>query len=158
MHTEYILGQVNFIRQAFHMSVTPPYQLFADAVLLVHFAFVVFVVGGLAFIFVGYLRDWRWAHSPWFRFTHLATIMVVVAQGWLGAECPLTTLEMWLRTKARETTYSGSFIEHWLQTLLYFEAPAWVFSLVYTLFGLIVLATWWYVPPKFNGRIRKEDA
>lgn len=140
------------------MSVTPPYQLLADAVMLVHFAVVVFVVGGLAFIVVGNLRDWRRANSLWFRITHLAAIALVVAQGWLGAECPLTTLEMWLRTRARDTTYSGSFIEHWLQALLYYEAPAWVFSLVYTLFGLIVLVAWWYFPPRINRRIRKEDA
>ena len=140
------------------MSVTPPYQLFADAVLFVHVALVMFVVGGLAFIVVGNLRDWRWANSLWFRFAHLATIAVVVAQGWLGAVCPLTVFEMWLRTRARETTYSGGFIEHWLQALLYYEAPAWVFSLVYTLFGLIVLVTWWYFPPRFDQRIPKEDA
>ena len=140
------------------MNVTPPYQLLADAVMLVHFAIVVFVVGGLAFIVVGHLRDWRWAHSLWFRIAHLAAIAVVVAQAWLGAVCPLTSLEMWLRTKARETTYSGSFIDHWLQNLLYYEAPTWVFTLVYTLFGLIVLATWWCFPPRLNRRIRKKDA
>ena len=131
------------------------YQLLADAVLFVHFAFVVFVVGGLAFIIVGHVRDWRWAKSLWFRLAHLAAIAVVVVQTWLGAACPLTTFEMWLRAKAREATYSGDFIEHWLQSLLYYEAPTWVFTLAYTLFGLIVAATWWYVPPRFNRRIRK---
>lgn len=137
------------------MSISPPYQLFADAVLFVHFAVVVFVVGGFAFIVAGYLRDWRWARSMGFRLAHLVAIAVVVAQSWLGAVCPLTTLEMWLRVKARETSYSGSFIEHWLQVLLYYEAPAWVFTLVYTLFGLIVAVSWWYFPPRLNRRIRK---
>jgi hypothetical protein len=137
------------------VSVTLPYPLLANAVLFVHFAFVVFVVGGLAFIIVGHVRDWRWAKSLWFRLAHLAAIAVVVVQTWLGAACPLTTLEMWLRAKAREATYSGDFIEHWLHSLLYYEAPTWVFTLAYTLFGLIVAATWWYVPPRFNRRIRK---
>ena len=140
------------------MSVALPYPLLADAVLFLHFAFVVFVVGGLAFIIVGHVRDWRRAKSLWFRLAHLAAIAVVVVQTWLGAACPLTTFEMWLRAKAREATYSGDFIEHWLQSLLYYEAPTWVFTLAYTLFGLIVAATWWYVPPRFNRRIRKEDA
>lgn len=137
------------------MRVTLPYPLLADAVLFVHFAFVVFVVGGLAFIIMGHVRDWRWAKSLWFRLAHLAAIAVVVVQTWLGAACPLTTFEMWLRAKAREATYSGDFIEHWLHSLLYYEAPTWVFTLAYTLFGLIVAATWWYVPPRFNRRIRK---
>ena len=140
------------------MSDTPLYPLLADAVLFVHLAIVVFVVGGLAFIVVGNLRNWRWANSLWFRLAHLAAIVVVVAQSWLGAVCPLTTLEMWLRTKARETTYSGGFIEYWFQNLLYYEAPTWVFTLTYTLFGLIVAATWWYFPPRFKRRIHKEDA
>ena len=132
------------------------YQLLADAVLFVHLAIVVFIVGGFAFIVAGNLRGWRWVNALWFRLAHLAAITVVVAQGWLGAACPLTTLEMWLRARARETTYAGSFIEYWLQNLLYYEAPTWVFSLAYTLFGLIVAAAWWYFPPRFNRRSRKE--
>ncbi|MDO9008959.1 MAG: DUF2784 family protein, partial [Thiobacillus sp.] len=54
------------------MSFIPPYQLLADAVLFVHLAFVVFVVGGLVFIVVGNWRDWRWVRSLWFRLAHLA--------------------------------------------------------------------------------------
>ena len=52
--------------------------------------------------------------------------------------CPLTTLEMWLRSQARGSTYAGNFIEHWLQALLFWQAPPWVFTAVYTLFGLAV--------------------
>jgi hypothetical protein len=77
---------------------------------------------------------------------------VVVAQAWLGVICPLTTLEMWLREKAGEATYAGSFVEHWLQDLLYYEAPPWVFVAAYSAFGLLVLATWWYFPPKSKHR------
>jgi len=140
------------------VSIALPYQLLADAVLVVHLALVVFVVGGLAFIVAGNMRGWRWVNYLWFRLAHLIAIAVVVAQAWLGAACPLTTLEIWLRAMAREATYSGSFIEYWLQRWLYYEAPAWMFTLVYTLFGLIVAATWWFVPPRFNRRIRKDDA
>ena len=74
-------------------------------------------------------------------------LAVVVAQAWLGAVCPLTSLEMWLRANARAATYRGSFIEHWLQRILYYEAPDWAFALVYTLFGLLVAVTWWRFPP-----------
>ena len=130
------------------MNHTLPYQFLADGVLSVHFAIVLFVVGGLVFIVVGAFRGWRLVGRLWFRLAHLAAIAVVVAQAWFGAVCPLTTLEMWLRAKAQATTYSGSFIEHWLQRLLYYEAPPWVFTLAYSLFGLAVLATWWCFPPK----------
>jgi hypothetical protein len=127
-------------------------QLLADAVLALHFAVVVFVIGALVFIIAGAPRGWRLALSPGFRLAHLAAIAVVVAQAWLGQVCPLTTLEMWLRAKARATTYSGSFIEHWIARLLYWDAPGWVFTLAYSVFGLVVLATWWIFPPRRDRR------
>lgn len=130
------------------------YQLLADAVLVLHVAVVMFVVGGLVMILVGNLHAWRWVNALGFRVAHLATIAVVVVEGWLGAVCPLTTLEMRLRIKAGAPVYAGSFIEHWLQRILYFEAPAWVFMVVYSLFGVIVLATWWYFPPRTKRRER----
>jgi polyferredoxin len=134
------------------------YQLLADVVLSVHVALVLFVVGGLVHILIGNLRSWRWVNALWFRLTHLAAVAVVVAEAWLGAVCPLTTLEIWLRGRARATTYDGSFIEHWLQRILYYEAPAWVFTVVYSLFGLTVVAVWWYFPPHFNRRAPRPDA
>lgn len=134
-----------------------PYQLLADAVLSLHVAIVAFVVGSLVLIIVGNLRTWRWVNALWFRLTHLAAIGVVVAEAWFGVACPLTSLEMSLREKARATTYAGSFIEYWLQRILYYDAPTWVFTVGYSLFGLAVAATWWYFPPRFNRRGHKTD-
>jgi hypothetical protein len=123
------------------------YQVLADVVLLLHFSIVAFVVGGLCLTIIGNVCAWRWVNGLWFRLAHLAAIAVVVAQAWFGATCPLTSLEMWLRAQAHAITYSGSFIEHWVQRLLYYEAPSWVFTLGYSLFGLLVAATWWRFPP-----------
>jgi len=125
-----------------------PYLLLADAVLALHFSLVAFVVGGLVLILVGNLRGWRWVSSWWFRLAHLATIGVVAAQAWLGVTCPLTTLEMWLREQAGAGAYRGSFIAHWVQRLIYYEAPQWIFTLVYTVFSLLVAAAWRRFPPK----------
>ncbi|MET0916895.1 MAG: DUF2784 domain-containing protein [Burkholderiales bacterium] len=136
----------------------PPYQLLADVVLSLHVAIVVFVGGGLVLIIVGNLCAWHWVNVLWFRLAHLAAIAIVVAEAWFGAVCPLTSLEMWLRAKARATTYAGTFIEHWLQRILYYEAPAWVFTLGYTIFALIVVATWWYFPPRSTRRAHEVDA
>lgn len=135
-----------------------PYQLFADVVLSMHFAVVVFVVGGLVLIIAGNVRGWLWVNAPWFRAAHLGAIGVVAAEAWFGVTCPLTTLEIWLRTKAGATTYSVSFIEHWLQRLLYYDAPSWVFVLGYSVFSLFVLAAWWYFPPRSRSHRNEVGA
>jgi hypothetical protein len=125
-----------------------PYLLVADAVLLLHVLFVVFVVAGLVLILAGRLMSWAWVRNWWFRVTHLAAIGVVVLQSWLGVICPLTKLEMALRERAGDTTYAGGFVSHWLETILYYRAPAWVFAAVYTAFGAMVLLSWFWVPPR----------
>jgi hypothetical protein len=134
-----------------------PYQLLANAVLLLHIAIVLFVVGGLVLIVVGNLRGWRAVNSLWFRLVHVGTIGIVVAESWWGIECPLTTLEMWLRAQARVSTYSGDFIEHWLQSVLFWNAPPWVFTMAYSVFGLAVVAVWWGFPPKRKVRPARHD-
>jgi hypothetical protein len=127
------------------------YRSFADVVLVVHVGIVVFVVGGLVLLVVGNLRGWRFVNDWWFRLAHLAAIAIVVAQAWLGIVCPLTTLESWLRGRAGEAAYEAGFIEYWLQRVLYYDAPAWVFTAGYTLFGLAVAACWWRFPPRRRG-------
>lgn len=136
-----------------------PYQLFADLVLVLHFLVVIFVVGGLVIVLVGNLRQWAWVNSFGYRMTHLIAIGVVVVQAWLGRLCPLTVLEVWLREHAGEVTYSESFIEHWVQRLLYYEGPFWIFTLAYTVFGLLVIAAWLFFPPQRKSFLHlKGDA
>ena len=129
------------------------YRIAADLLLFLHVGFVMFVVAGLVLILCGAWRGWQWVRNPWFRAAHVACIGVVVMQAWLGRICPLTTWEMALREKAGDATYTGGFVAHWLQALLYFEAPLWVFGLVYTAFGLLVVVSWWLVRPRpFSAR------
>jgi hypothetical protein len=123
------------------------YGLLADAVLVLHFGIVLFIVGGLVAIVLGNWRGWRWVNRLWFRIAHLAAIAVVVLQAWLGAMCPLTTLESWLRVRSGSSPYTRSFIETWLHELIFYDAPTWVFTLVYTIFGLVVLGSWRWFPP-----------
>ena len=133
------------------------YRLAADLVLYLHVAFVVFVVAGLLLIVAGCFTGWQWIRNGWFRLAHLAAIIIVVLQAWLGVLCPLTTLEMWLRNKAGDAVYPGAFIAHWVEQFLYYDAPAWVFTLCYTAFGLLVAATWIWVRPR-PLTTRKGDA
>ena len=138
------------------MTAELPYRLAADAVLVLHVLFVAFVVLGLAFVYLGACLGWRAVRNCRFRVLHLICIGIVVLQAWVGVICPLTTWEMLLRERAGEVTYAGSFIAHWLQSLLYYQAPAWVFTLIYTAFGGLVLLSWWLLPPDCR-RDRREQ-
>jgi Protein of Unknown function (DUF2784) len=124
------------------------YTTLADLVLFSHIAIVMFVVGGLVLVVVGNVAGWRWVNGRLFRYAHLAAIAVVVVQSWLGITCPLTTLESWLREQAGASAYATGFIQYWVQYFLFYQAPEWVFTLVYSGFGLLVAATWWFFPPK----------
>lgn len=124
------------------------YAIAADLLLLLHVCIVVFIVLGLIFILIGKKANWSWVRNPWFRLAHLLAIGMVVVQSWAGEVCPLTIWEMTLRSKAGDATYTGSFIAHWLEVILYYRAPPWVFTLVYTLFGLLVFVSWFWVRPR----------
>ena len=124
------------------------YLVAADATLFIHASFVGFVVFGLILVFVGKLFSWSWVRNRRFRIIHLAAIGIVVLQSWFSVICPLTLWEMELRDRAGDVTYPGSFVAHWLETLLYYRAPEWVFILLYTLFGALVVSSWFWVRPR----------
>ncbi len=140
------------------MDSSTVYLLAADAILLLHVLFVVFVVLALVLIFVGKALAWSWVRNPWFRLSHLIATSVVVVQSWLRVICPLTTIEMAIRTRANDTIYSGSFISHWLETILYYQAPPWVFIVCYTVFGALVVVSWFWVHPRHFAKLTNSDA
>lgn len=120
----------------------------ADITVTLHAAYVLFVVGGQAFVLIGWARGWRAARNFTFRLLHLASIGFVVIESWLGARCPLTVLENHLRQVAGGSPMDISFVGYWLRHLLFYSAPEWVFMLVYTLFAAAVITTWLLYPPR----------
>ena len=119
----------------------------ADVILLLHVLFVGFVVLGLALIAAGGLSGWSWVRNPWFRLVHVVAIGIVVVQSWFGAICPLTIWEMALRSQAEGATYTGTSISYWLGRMLYYQAPPWIFVVIYTVFGALVVACLFWVRP-----------
>ncbi len=118
------------------------YSLMADAILIIHFAIVVFVVFGFMLIVTGLLARWSWVHNSIFRMAHLAAVGLVVLQAWLGQLCPLTIWENELRRRAGQSGYSETFVEHWLHDILFYQAEPWVFTTIYTCFGALVVLVW----------------
>jgi hypothetical protein len=130
----------------------PPSQaaLLADVVLVLHIAYVATVVFGLVAIWIGWLRGWRWVRNPWIRGGHLAMIAVVVAESWLGIICPLTTWEWHWRHAAGQSPGDAGPLAPWLHPLLFFDAPWWLFTTCYTLFGGLVLLSFVVIRPRWR--------
>ena len=127
------------------------YGLLADTLLVIHFAFVIFVVVGFTLILLGLLARWSWVHNRIFRIAHLAAIGIVVLQAWFGQICPLTLWENKLRHLAGQSAYAETFVEHWLHEVLFYEAEPWIFTTIYTAFGALVVLVW------FLDRRAKKD-
>jgi Protein of Unknown function (DUF2784) len=116
--------------------------LLADFVLVVHFAFVLFVVGGLALTWAGAAAGWSWVRNLRFRVAHLAVL--VAAEALADIWCPLTLWEAQLRGGSAEK----SFVAHWIHRILYYDFPEWVFTAAYVVFAAAVGATWYWVRPQ----------
>jgi len=118
--------------------------MIADLLVVVHFAIVLFIVGGLVAVWAGAPLGWRWVRNPAFRYLHLAAIAFVAAEALFGIACPLTVWEDLLRGGARP----DSFIGRWVRRLMFYEAPEWVFTIAYVAWALATLATLRLVPPR----------
>ena len=129
-------------------------SLLADLILVAHFAFVLFVVGGLGVIWAGAMRGWDWVRDLRFRLAHLAAIVFVAGESLAGAWCPLTVWEDALRGRAEDK----SFIARWIHRAMFYDFPERVFTIAYCAFAAAVIATWWWIRP-LPGRkgARPED-
>jgi uncharacterized protein DUF2784 len=116
----------------------------ADAILVAHFAYVLFVVGGLLLIWLGCAAGWRWVRNWWFRVLHLAAISLVAVEAVIGLACPLTVIEDVLRPGAASRQ---GFVERWIHALMFFDWPAWVFTSAYLAFTAAVAVTFAVLPP-----------
>lgn len=127
--------------------------LAADAILLLHFAIVIFITSGLPAIWIGAARGWRWVRNRVFRLAHLAAIVFVALESLAGVWCPLTVWEHALRGNSTQAS-EKSFVAHWVHRVMFYQFPEWVFTIAYVAFTLAVAATWWLVPP--HSRARKK--
>jgi hypothetical protein len=123
-------------------------DVLADAILALHAGIVAFIVLGTFAIAIGGRLGWQCVRNRTFRIGHLALMVFIALQAWLGQLCPLTVWEQALRNRAGQATYGESFIQHWLSRIIFFEAPWWSFVAAYTAFAALVVACWWWVPPR----------
>jgi Protein of Unknown function (DUF2784) len=132
-------------------------RILADLIVIFHVAYVSFVVFGLLAILAGIVFRWGWVRNIWFRVIHLTMIAIVVGEAVAGVPCPLTIWENQFRIQAGQTNYPGDFLGYWAHRLLFYRAEPWVFTLIYALFGLAVLAAFVLAPPRLGRRNAPGD-
>ncbi len=117
-------------------------SFWADVVLLIHFSFVLFIVGGLLLIWLGAALSWRWVRNAKFRILHAAAMLFVAAESIIGVACPLTVWE----NSLRGTNTESGFIQLWVSRLLFYDLPNWVFTTIYLGVAAAILLTFLSVP------------
>jgi Protein of Unknown function (DUF2784) len=109
------------------------------------------VLLGFAAILIGAAAQWQWVRNFYFRVAHFAMVLLVCVEAMSGSTCPLTSLESALRLRGSEAGYPRDFIGYWLDRLIFYDAPAWVFLAAYFTFGMLVLLTFWIVPVRLRS-------
>lgn len=125
------------------------YGLTADAIVVFHFCYVLFAVGGELFILLGWLLHWRWVRNLAFRIVHLVSVVVVAVEALIGVLCPLTEWEYRLRLLAGQTVEEEiPFMARLVRRIIFYDFPTWVFTITYIFFALLVAATFLLAPPR----------
>ena len=124
--------------------------MLADIIVVLHLLIVLFVLAGVPLVFLGRARHWAWVRDWRWRVLHLVAIATIAAESIFGIDCPLTVWE----DKLRGQQTSVGFIERGVDRILFYDAPAWVFTACYVAFAVLVVITWLAVPPTKSPRTR----
>lgn len=134
------------------------YGLFADIIVVFHLLYVVFAVGGQAAILVGWPLKREFIRNASFRVAHLAAVGLVAAEAVMDVSCPLTVWEYNLRQLGGQFVHRDiSFIARLARMVLFFDLPEWSFRVLHIVFGVVVLATFILIPPRFGGKKSSLD-
>ena len=118
-------------------------ESFAVLVLAVHLAVIAFNLFGLVAIPLGAWRGWAFVRVRWWRALHLASLAVVALQAMLGRACFLT---IW-QGDLSSTAHVQPMIAGWMNQLIYWPLPLWVFAAAYVVVFVYVIALWIWVRP-----------
>jgi hypothetical protein len=119
----------------------------AGLVLAIHLAVILFNLFGLVAIPLGAWRGWRFVHVLWWRALHLLVLAVVALQAVLDRVCLLTTWQGDLLRMAGAAASDAPLIERWVNRLVFWPLPVWVFAVIYVAVCAYAIALWWLVPP-----------
>jgi hypothetical protein len=113
------------------------YRALADLVLVVHFAFVLFVI-------LGGVLALRWPRVAWI---HLPIALYGAAVEFAGFVCPLTPLEVGLRQRGGQAGYAGGFIDHYITAAIYptglTRHVQFILGAALVVLNVVVYSVWW---------------
>ena len=124
----------------------------AMTVLALHLAIIAFNVAGCVLIPLGAWRGWGWVRGFWWRLAHLLSLAVVAVQAMLGRACFLT---LW-QGELSGSLHVEPLIESWVNRLIYWDFPLWVFTAGYVAVFVYVIALWVWVRPRRSKRNGKR--
>lgn len=120
----------------------------AEFVLILHFGYILFVLGGFFLIWIGFAAGWKWIRNRLFRLLHFYAMFLVAMEAIFGVACPLTVFENFLR----DSTDPPSFVSRWIHKIMFYHAPEWVFTVIYLLMTCLFILTWFIVRPHPKAR------
>ena len=140
------------------MASAETYKLLADIMLVIHFAFVLFVVVGLFIIWLGYFRRWDFVRNFYFRAAHLLAMGGVLLESLFGIVCPLTHWEIQLRQLGGQTVYGDqTFMQAWIHKILFYNLESSTFTIIYGCFFTAVVLSFIFIFPKLPWRETKGE-
>jgi hypothetical protein len=120
----------------------------AFSILILHLAVIAFNVAGCVLVPIGAWRGWLWVRNFWFRVAHLASLAIVALQAVLGRACFLT---VW-QGEASGAATTQPLIAGWIERVIYWPLPLWVFAVAYVVVFAYVVALWILVRPVMPSR------
>ena len=120
-------------------------SLLADAVLFLHVVVVAFNAFGLVAIPIGAWRGWTFVRIFWWRAVHVGLLTVVALQALFGRACFLT---LWQYALEERTGDSTPLIQKWVEMLIFWQLPLWVFAVLYVLVLIYAGLLWHWIPPQ----------
>ena len=118
--------------------------LLADVIVVIHALVAAFITLGFVLIPLGARLGWSFVRWRPLRLAHLVGILFVAGETALGFACPLTIWEAVLR---HESPNDVGFVAGCVRSVLYYDAPLWVFALAYALAAAFAVYLWCWVPP-----------
>ena len=130
----------------------------ANSILLVHFIWVLFILGMIPVTIIGAYLSWKWVYNFKIRILHIIMMAIVTIETVFGISCPLTIWENQARVASgAKAVYEKDFIAYWIHKIMFFDLPHWAFLIVYVFVLLTISFLWVAVEPRKTVKLHSNQ-